>query len=208
MFARRAVLAGLAAIATSPRGAAAQSFQPSPEDRRDIARVEAYFEALRTLRARFVQVSDQGAVAEGQLYIQRPGRLRLDYADPAKLLIVAAGGQLIQHDRELKQTSYILLSATPAAVLLRERVTLSGDVTVTGVARDAATLRIAVVQTADPRAGRITLVFGERPFQLSSWIVVDGQGATTRVTLSETQTGMALDPQLFVFREEDQRIRN
>jgi outer membrane lipoprotein-sorting protein len=129
--------------------------------------------------------------------------LRLDYADPAKLLIVATGGQLIQHDRELKQTTYLLLSLTPAAVLLRERVTLSGDVTVTGVARATGTVRISVVQTSDPRAGRITLVFGDRPFQLSSWIVVDGQGATTRVTLSEIETGMALDPQLFVFREED-----
>jgi outer membrane lipoprotein-sorting protein len=203
MFPRRAVLAGLAALAAAPRGAAAQTFQPSPEDRRDIARVEAYFEALRTLRARFVQVSDQGAVAEGRLFIQRPGRLRLDYADPAKLLIVATGGQLIQHDRELKQTTYLLLSLTPAAVLLRERVTLSGDVTVTGVARATGTVRISVVQTSDPRAGRITLVFGDRPFQLSSWIDVDGQGATTRVTLSEIETGMALDPQLFVFREED-----
>ena len=201
MIDRRAILASLAALA-APRGASAQGFQPSPEDRRDIARVEGYLDGLRTLRARFVQVSDQGAVAEGRVYIHRPGRLRLDYADPVKLLIVAARGQLIQHDRELRQTTYLLLSSTPAAVLLRERVVLSGDVTVTGVDRAAGMLRVALVQTSDPRAGRITLVFGERPFQLASWVVVDGQGATTRITLSEIEPDVALDPQLFEFREE------
>jgi outer membrane lipoprotein-sorting protein len=63
-------------------------------------------------------------------------------------------------------------------------------------------LRVALVQTSDPRAGRITLVFGERPFQLASWVVVDGQGATTRITLSEIEPDVALDPQLFEFREE------
>ena len=86
--------------------------------------------------------------------------------------------------------------------LLRERVVLSGDVTVTGVDRAAGMLRVALVQTSDPRAGRITLVFGERPFQLASWVVVDGQGATTRITLSEIEPDVALDPQLFEFREE------
>lgn len=201
MIDRRAILASLAALAAS-RGAAAQGFQPSAEDRRDIARIEAYLDGLRTLRARFFQVSDRGGVAEGMLHLQRPGRLRLDYADPVKLLIVAARGQLIQHDRELKQTTYLPLSATPAAVLLRDKVALSGEVTITAMARGAGTLRIELVQSADPRAGRITLVFAERPLQLVSWVVVDSQGTTVRVTLSEIETGAALDPQLFEFREE------
>ena len=201
MIGRRAILAGLATLAAS-RGAAAQGFQPNADDRRDIARVEGYLDGLRSLRARFMQVSDRGGVAEGRLYLQRPGRLRLDYADPVKLLIVAARGQLIQHDSELKQTTYLPLSSTPAAVLLRDKVTLSGDVTVTAVDRGAGTLRVELVQSADPRAGRITLVFLERPLQLASWVVIDSQGTTIRVTLSEIETGMALDPQLFEFREE------
>jgi outer membrane lipoprotein-sorting protein len=201
MICRRAILAGLAALA-APRGTAAQGFQPSADDRRDIARVESYLQGLRTLRARFLQISDRGGVAEGRLYIQRPGRLRLDYADPAKLLIIVARGQLTQHDRELKQTTQVLVSSTPAAVLLRDKVALEGDVTVTGVERGAGTLRVELMQTADPRAGRITLAFVERPFELASWTVVDGQGTTIRVTLSEIETGVVLNPQLFEFREE------
>jgi len=204
MIPRRAILvAGIASIAM-PAASPAQQGAPSlsAEDRRDIARAESHLDSLRTLAARFLQVSDRGAVAEGRLHLHRPGRLRLDYAPPSPLLIIAARGQIIQHDRELRQTSYILMSSTPLAVLLRERVELSGEVTPVAVERGPGVLRIAVVQASDPRAGSLTLVFSERPFRLAGWIVSDAQGATTRVTLSDMEAGATMDPGLFLFREE------
>lgn len=210
MVHRRAIiLAGIASMAmpaTSPAQQGAPSL--SAEDRKDITRAEAHLESLRSLTARFVQVSERGAVAEGRLHFQRPGKLRLDYAPPTPLLVIAASGQVIQHDSELKQTSYIPLSSTPLAVLLRERVELSGDVTPVAVERGPGVLRVAMVQTSDPRAGRLTLVFSERPFRLAGWVVSDAQGATTRVTLSEIEVGAAINPGLFIFREEFPQGRN
>lgn len=208
---RRLLLASFAAALLATTGTAeAQQRRPAPaqsaalseQDREDIRRVEGYLNGLRTLTAGFVQISDQGGVAEGRIYLQRPGRLRLDYADPTPLLVIAARGQIIQHDRELKQTTYLPLASSPAAILLRERVELAGDVTVAGVERAAGALRITLVQTEDPRAGRLTLVFRESPMQLANWVVVDAQGATTRVNLSNMQNGAAIDPRLFEFREE------
>jgi len=209
MFPRRVLLAGLAAGLALSSTQAQQRVAPPPastpltaQDRQDVTRVEGYLNQLKTLTARFVQISDQGGVAEGRLYLQRPGRLRLDYADPVPLLVIAARGQILQHDKQLKQTTYLPLSSTPAAILLRESVTLTGAVTVTGVERGPGSLRIGLVQTEDPRAGRLTLVFAEAPLQLASWVVVDSQGATTRVALSEIQNGTQIDPRLFEFREE------
>jgi outer membrane lipoprotein-sorting protein len=209
MISRRSCLFALTALgapslgfAQRPPAGSASMPVLNEQDRADVARIEAYLNGLRTLTARFVQVSQQGGVAEGRIYLQRPGRLRLEYADPVPLLVVAARGQIIQHDKELKQTTYLPLSSTPAAILLRESVTLSGNVTVTDVERGPGTVRITIVQTDDPRAGRLTLVFAERPLQLTNWVVVDGQGATTRVALSEIQNGVSIPAQLFEFREE------
>lgn len=196
------------AQAQQRRPAASASTPLSDQDRRDVERVETHLNELRSLTASFLQISDQGSVAEGRIFLQRPGRLRLDYADPTPLLIIAARGQIIQHDRELKQTTYLPLSASPAAILLRERVALSGDVTVTGVERNAGTLRVALVQTEDPRGGRLTLVFRDAPLQLVNWVVVDGQGATTRVNLTNVQSGVAIDQKLFEFREDPQQRGN
>ncbi len=195
---RRGVIAAAAAIAFRPWPAAAQRVL-SAEDADDVRRVEAYLNGLKTFRARFLQIDPAGGTAEGTLYLSRPGKLRVDYDPPNPNLLIANGQHLIHFDRALKAPAYLGLEATPAGLLVRDPVKLSGDVTVAGVERAPGALRVSVVQTKDPRAGRITFVFTERPFQLTNWQITDAQGQLTRVALYEPQVGLALDPQLFVF---------
>jgi outer membrane lipoprotein-sorting protein len=57
--------------------------------------IEDYLNNIRTIRARFRQVSSTGDVAEGYLYIQRPGRIRVEYDPPSPILIVSDGSFLI-----------------------------------------------------------------------------------------------------------------
>jgi outer membrane lipoprotein-sorting protein len=173
----------------------------SAEDRSDIAKAEEYLNAIRTLKARFLQIADNGAAAEGTFYLARPGRLRLEYDPPVPILMVANGRFLIHYDKELKAVTHLPINSTPAGLLVRERIQLSGDVTPTKVERGPGSLRITLVQTDDPQAGRITLVFSERPFALSNWQVVDAQGNTTRVALIEPHAGVPIDPALFRFTD-------
>lgn len=195
---RRRWITAAAAIVLWPWPAAAQRIL-SAQDADDVRRVETYLNELKTFRARFLQIDPSGGSAEGTLYISRPGKLRVDYDAPNPNLLIANGQHLIHFDRALKAPAYLGLESTPAGLLVRDPMKLSGDVTVTAVERGPGALRLSVVQTKDPRAGKITFVFSERPFQLTNWQITDAQGQTTRVALYEPQVGMALDPKLFVF---------
>ena len=84
---------------------------------------------------------------------------------------------------------------------LRERIALSGDVTVAGVQREQGLLRVTLFRTGNPAEGRITLVFADNPMELRQWLVVDGQSRTTRVTLSAIETGIRLDRAVFDFND-------
>jgi outer membrane lipoprotein-sorting protein len=195
---RRAVLAGLTFGFLARPTAFAQSRRAlSDADRVDVARVEAYLDSVRTLEARFLQIGPDGSTAEGMFWLARPGRLRLDYDPPNPNLLIADGRALAHIDRSLSTIAYLPLDSTPAGVLVRAEVRLTGDVDVVGVERGPGVLRVSVVQATDPRAGRLTLVFAERPFQLSSWNVVDGQGLTTRITLLDPRIGQAISPERF-----------
>ena len=200
---RRVFIAGLAAAAFAPRFglAQAQARQLSAAEQGDIHRVEDYLNGIKTLRARFLQVDSRGGTAEGMLYIARPGRLRVDYDQPNPNLLIANNSLLIHYDRQLKAPAYLPLNSTPAGLLVRDHLSLSGDVTVTGVEHGPAVLRVTVTQTSDPRAGKVTFIFGERPFVLTSWQVTDAQGAATRVSLYDVESGVTLDPKLFEFRD-------
>lgn len=45
-----------------------EEIQLSPEDRQQVARIEEYLNRLTTVRARFLQVSSNGQVAEGDFF--------------------------------------------------------------------------------------------------------------------------------------------
>ena len=90
------------------------------------------------------------------------------------------------------------LSSTPATYLV-DTLRLSGDITVTGVARTPQSIEVTIVKTRDPREGRITFIFQNNPLQLRNWTVVDSQNRIIRVTLSELQSGQPLDNALFRF---------
>lgn len=168
-------------------------------DQTDIAQVEHYLNSVDTLKARFIQMSANGSYAEGDLYLSRPGRMRLNYDAPNEIEIIADGHVLIYHDRKLEQVSYIGLDSSPAGIMLRPKVRLGGDTTVTGVQRIPGALEISMVQTSDPAAGELTLLFSANPLALKQWRVRDAQGQVVTVSLFDAVRGEALDPKLFEF---------
>jgi outer membrane lipoprotein-sorting protein len=190
----------LAALAAFP--AAAVVRDPATANAEDMARIEAYLNGLRTLRARFVQIGPDGSTATGKLYYARPDKMRLDYDPPSELLIIANGWKLVYQDRRLEQVSQLFTSQTPLGFLLEDEIRLrDGDVTVTSLIRRGGEIQVQVVQTDEPAQGSITLAFAEQPFELRRWTIIDAQGYATHVVLEGIETGVALDKELFIYRD-------
>jgi outer membrane lipoprotein-sorting protein len=196
-----AVLA-LFAVAAAPLVPA----QLSDKDRADLARIEAYLNSVRTMVTPFMQTASDGSTAGGMIYMQRPGKLRIEYDPPSPILIVSTGGQLVYFDKTLGQVTYVPTSSTPAAFLVQEQVKLSGEITVTRVQRGPGVIRVSLVRTSEPEAGQVTLVFSDQPLQLRQWTVTDGRGVDTQVALLEPVLGGPIDPKRFEFI--DPRVRN
>ncbi len=196
------IIAAMLPWAAAPTAQAAEAAMPVPlseKDRADIARIEDYLNGLKTLRAGFIQVASNGTVAEGKLYLHRPGKIRFEYDPPVPILIVSSGLILYYYDKELDQTTQVFVNATPIGVLTKENLSFSNEITVSHFARDAGTLRLTVQQTDEPDEGAITLVFSDRPLALRKWTVLDAQGTQTTVALNNVETGINLDPGLFKF---------
>ena len=191
----------IAALAGGPlaRGAWAQAITLTPQDRADIGRIQAYLNALHTLKSRFLQVAPDGATSEGKAWLERPGRMRFQYDPPTPLLLIAGHGLFVYYDRELRQTTNIPLGSTPLGLLLRENMELSGDVTVTGIMRQPGQIQLTLIRTASPGDGSLTLVFADDPLALRQWIVVDAQRQETRVSLFDVQLGGTFDQDMFSF---------
>jgi len=199
-----ALAAAFAVFALPVGGAHAQRrATPTDADRADIARVEAYLDGVRSLRSHFVQTASHGGVAEGTIYLRRPGRLRIDYLPPTPLQLFADGTWLIYLDRELEQVNQVPLSATPASFLVRDRIRLSGDVAVERIVRRRGAINLYLSQADDADAGRMILTLAENPLSLRGWTVIDGQGVETTVTLTDPAINPDIEPGIFVYTPPD-----
>ena len=179
--------------------AQARPFVPTAQDRADLQRVEAALNGIRALHSRFLQTAPNGAVSEGQAWLQRPGRLRFQYDPPSPFLLVGGNGLLVFNDKQLNQTSNIPLGSTPLGLLLQDNLRLSGDVTVTGITRMPNQLQVTLVRTKSPGDGSLTLIFAEPQLALQQWIVTDAQRLETRVRLYNVEMGGTFDQKLFQF---------
>ena len=197
---RTASLALTFGLATPASAKLAESLVLSKQGTTDLMRVQKHLNSSKTFKARFLQVSSNGEYAEGQIFLQRPGRLRLIYDDPNPLLVVADGKHISFIDRNIDTATTLYLSMTPADLMLRESIGFFGnDVIVTSVNRTPGVIRIGLINTAEPDAGSIELVFSDRPMELRKWTVTDAQGIKTTVSLLGPTFGVPLNPNLFKY---------
>ena len=190
--------AGLAAFVPAAVAAAQtpDSNGLTAEDRAAIERIEAKVNSFRTLRTRFRQVSPGGRVSRGDIFIQRPGLMRIQF-DRRNLLILTSRLWLIVIQGERAEPQYFPLNSTPAGILVRSKMRFDRDIRVTRVRRAGDRIFLTVVRKEAPRQGRMILIFEARTLDLTGWTVVDAQGQLTRVSLSETQLDVPLAPTLF-----------
>ena len=167
------------------------------EDRETLDRLLDYLNRIDTLKSRFVQVSSNGSYAEGDLYLDRPGRMRFEYDPPHPALLIANGITLLYYDRELEQATFLPLWETPLWFLIREKVDLDEGVELQKIERAAGVIRVTLQLSEDGAEGQVTLVFSDRPVALHSWEIEDAQGILTHVSLVNPQFGAAVDDSLF-----------
>ncbi len=113
--------------ATSFAGAMAQA-DPSAE-------LQNYLDSMETLRADFVQVSQdpnsrRDRVSEGEVMLEKPGKFRWDYEAPYEQLIVSDGERVWHYDVDLEQVTVQPLAnsmgSTPLGLLMGDAPIASG----------------------------------------------------------------------------------
>lgn len=168
-----------------------------------IEKANAYLNSATSFVADFVQIGADGRRSEGKLYVQRPGRLRFEYAQPATMEIIADGTSVAIRDRKLATQDLYFISQTPLKFLLKERIDLRRDVKILGVKEDRNGVVVSIKDSATfGGTSLINLVFDPKTFALKQWQVTDPQGYETLVSLFNVDRSQVPDPSLFRINQE------
>lgn len=190
--------APVAADAAGPVAIASSRPPASFDEKAALERANKALNAVRTANGDFTLIAPDGTVSQGRFWLQRPGRMRFEYAPPAQLLIVADGATVAVEDRELETFDRGPISATPLDLILKNAIDLSRDAKVERVGQIDGMTFISVSDPTGEADGILTLVFAPETFELLEWRVADATGAATLVMLDNVKTGGRFDPRLFV----------
>lgn len=173
-----------------------QSFDAN--QKAQAAKVSAYLSSMQTLVGNFVQVGPDGNKTQGDFYIQKPGKMRVEYDPPNPIDIIADGSALVVRDRKLATQDVYPLSQTPLRFLLSDRIDLMKDTNVIGVTADDMFVSVTIEEKqALVGTSRLLLMFGAKDGLLKQWTVTDPQGYDTTFAVYNLDSTKKLDPGMF-----------
>jgi outer membrane lipoprotein-sorting protein len=163
-----------------------------------VARANAWLDAMRVLTADFVQIGPDGRRSEGELSLERPGRMRFEFTQPARFEVIADGRSVAVIDRKLGTQDEYFIAQTPLKFLLADHIDMARDTRVLSVAQEGNAITIEIEDKAAlGGTAHLTLVFDAATFALRQWTMIDAQGFQTIVTLFNLDLTTKPDPALF-----------
>ncbi|AQU86482.1 cell envelope biogenesis protein LolA [Komagataeibacter nataicola] len=181
---RRLMMGGLLTLLAACAGTPATT---TPNQADDIARVETYLNTSHGLQANFVQTWPDGGKGQGIMHYD-PGRLRLDYATPGSMKLVAADGHLLFVDHRRESVTRMSLGRQPLGLLLDQPVHLSGQISVTAVQHGQNSLQVSLGRRDSESQGILTLGFADIGGKLSLLVIemTDVERQHIRLDLTDT----------------------
>lgn len=173
-----------------------------------LGRLQARYDATRTMRAKFRQRVESPTLAaplesSGTVLFERPNRMRWDYAPPDGQTIVGDGETLWIYQPDLKQAIRAPLKdafqARTPLTFLAGLGRLERDFDATLVREDAERWVLELRPKGDEGLGTLTLGVRKSDAGLIDARITDPLGTTTSLTFSDEERNVAIPDERFHF---------
>ena len=164
---------------------------------RNFSYVKEYLYNLNSLEADFLQVSSDGSIKEGKIFLSLPGKLRISYNNPDNLLITSNGFWLTVQDKKLKQTNNFPLNQTPLNLFLNKELNFNEDEFKIKFEQSNGIISLTFSDNNKLKSSIFKLIFTSTPLKLKKWVIVDEFNNETSILLQNLVTGKKYSNSLF-----------
>ena len=168
---------------------------------RNFTNIKEYLNNLNSLEADFLQVSSDGDIKEGKIFLSIPGKLRISYKNPENLLITSNGFWLTIQDKKLKQTNNFPLNQTPINLFLNKKLNFNEDEFKIKFEKRSGIITLIFSDNQKLNSSMFKLIFTNTPLRLKKWVIIDEFNNETSVLLQNLVTGNKY-PNILFFPED------
>ena len=166
-------------------------------DDKSIRKVKDYLSKLVSLEANFVQISSDGEIKNGKIFISLPGKLRISYEKPNDLLITSKGFWLVVQNLRLKQTNNFPINKTPLNIFLNKQMDFDNKKFDINYENESGIVSFEFIGKDQFIGTSFKLIFTDNPIQLKKWVITDEFENKTSVLFQNLITGKKYSHILF-----------
>lgn len=162
-----------------------------------INQVENYLNNIRTLSADFQQISplNEHKSSSGKLYISKPGMLRFDYLEPKKLTIILRDENIMYHDHELQEVSYVSQSNYFFKLLSEKNIKLASDVKKINLANNE--VHLYIDKMVDNVNTNIIMILSHNPMNLKEVHINNSEAEKYFLYFTNIKYNLSFDKKFF-----------
>lgn len=138
-----------------------------------LKKIEKFFNSLKTLRAKFVQMERYGET-EGMFILKRPHLMKMKYFKAEnekyrKPTIIIKNNHFIYYDHELKEKTSTSIYSSPLSFFLDTNVSLANNVEILEFKALDNSAYIKVSKKGPATEEAVALIFNQNPLMLKEW---------------------------------------
>ncbi len=183
----------------------------SKADPYSLENISQYLQNLKILKADFSQSNPDDTMSSGTILIKRPGRMRFEYDNPDKTLVLVSAGALAVFDPKGDEEPITYpIRNNPISLILKGEVDLLNSEI---VAKYKVSVEKAVLTIRDPKKperGSLELVFSGTTPELKKFTIKNENGSSSSVSLNGIEYPKQLNDTLFSIQLEinKRRVKN
>jgi outer membrane lipoprotein-sorting protein len=171
-----------------------------------LAKAQRYFDNLKTMQGGFIQLeSETSEVVRGEIYVSKPGKLLMRYAEPYQADFYLVGGRLMVYDHELDQLNHTDADNTPFNIFLQPNFKLDSNLLLKVKAVENQinkyTIRLEPIKLDENSTKEVSLEFSKFNDEVIGFERMNDKGNKFIITFVNVKTNEPINEKVFVFRD-------
>jgi outer membrane lipoprotein-sorting protein len=172
----------------------------SAKQLKEIALAESYLNSINNLSASFTQIDENGGIQKGKFYLSRPGKMRWEYTNPTKILIIVNNKDVVYFDKKRDHISYFTARNDFINLLTKPIINFKDEKIFVKSLKEQ-DKKVTLILGKEESAEVFTIVFNQNPFEIKTLQTIDNSENHIYITFQDIQQPSSLDPSLFEFTE-------
>ena len=152
----------------------------------ELKSIEDYLNSVHSLEAKFNQTNYDGSESSGLIWLEKPGKLRLEYEQPSSLLVISNSGFTAVIDR-LSNTlpQRYFTKNIPLSFLVEKSVNFLEEEKSFNVSESEDTIKLTIF--IDNSESNLIINFTTNPLTISGWTIQTVTGEIITLNLFDTK---------------------